>query len=310
MNNQFYDKEDAKKALNDAIEESKTFLGNEDPAVQHLNSLNARGHTQIWRIGPLNSDGEIEEEFAFHMQGVISKLNLRPGEVDRLPVAKALSTSQQVSLVGIGSPLFKEGLGRLKDAHALFVRHFPVESMTNWVASDGAEPVLHASNRFFTSLEDDPTAVHIPFEKGVDPLNKLQRFVGDQLVHTSANVVKYYKRTCDSTTMEYKVEVVLPSHFKVGDIVEIDASIIAFKTSGRKTQIKMHCNLNGMTLLNTTYSSRAEEAKRNHPTSSIVSTAKLLRKNPYERKDGPAKKKFGGAKPADGAGHSSNVIQT
>jgi hypothetical protein len=55
-------------------------------------------------------------------------------------------------------------------------------------------------NRYFTSLEDDPQAVHIPFETGVDPLNKLQSFVGDQLVHSIANVVKYYRRSRDSDT--------------------------------------------------------------------------------------------------------------
>jgi hypothetical protein len=39
--------------------------------------------TNAWRIGPINTDGSIEEEFAFRMQGVVSKLNLRPGDVEQ-----------------------------------------------------------------------------------------------------------------------------------------------------------------------------------------------------------------------------------
>jgi hypothetical protein len=115
-----------------------------------------------------------------------------------LTPTKALNTSQQIAIVGLNSTLFRVGASKLRDIHGLFVRHFPAGSVVNWVSEQ--EPILNASNRYFTSLEDDPLAVHIPFEKGVDPLNKLQNFVGDQLVHTSANVVKYYKRCRDSNS--------------------------------------------------------------------------------------------------------------
>ncbi|KAJ7808831.1 hypothetical protein B0H13DRAFT_2385576 [Mycena leptocephala] len=298
MNSQFYDKVAAVKALDVAIEESKDYLeALQDPAIQHLNDLNidplalqaGDERSRIWRVGPIDKDGVIEEEFAFRMQGAISKLNLRPGDVENLTIAKALNTSQQISIVGLGSSLFRVGLAKLRDFHELFVRHFPAGSVANWVIDQ--EPILNASNRYFTSLEDDPLAVHVPFEKGVDPLNKLQSFVGDQLVHSSANVVKYYKRTRDNTSDENKFEVVLPSHFRVGDIVEVDASVIAFKSLGRKGEIKMHCILNAVTLLDATYSKAAEEAKRDSSQTISLPKTKLHRKNPYSNEGRAAGKK-------------------
>lgn len=67
--------------------------------------------------------------------------------------------------------------------------------MSKWSDADTTDITLKASSRFFTSLEDEPDAVNIKLSAGVDPLHKLDRFIGDELVHTSANVVRYRKRT-------------------------------------------------------------------------------------------------------------------
>lgn len=37
----------------------------------------------VWRIGPVSEDGEVEEEFAFHMQGILAKSSLTPGDIER-----------------------------------------------------------------------------------------------------------------------------------------------------------------------------------------------------------------------------------
>ncbi|KAJ7692800.1 hypothetical protein B0H16DRAFT_1279619, partial [Mycena metata] len=192
------------------------------------------------------------EELSFHMQGILVKSSLTPGDIERLPVNKAINTSQGLTIIGLGSLRFGEAVGKLNDVHALYSRYFPPNSMSKWSDTDGAETVLKASNRFFTAIVDDPDAVHIKFSTGVDPLRKLERFVGDQLVHTSANVVRYPIRSCHHRA--YTVEVAYPGSFRIGDVVEIDVSVIAFKTSSRQNQIKMHCNLNGLTLLDATFS--------------------------------------------------------
>jgi hypothetical protein len=69
-----------------------------------------------------------------------------------LTLSKALNTSQQITVVGLGSTAFRDALSRLRDIHGLFVRHFPVGSVSNWASEE--EPVLNASNRYFVCLSE------------------------------------------------------------------------------------------------------------------------------------------------------------
>ncbi|KAJ7040999.1 hypothetical protein C8F04DRAFT_1253502 [Mycena alexandri] len=298
--NVYYDKEGARKALEEAIEASKVnLLTQNDVAIQHLSVLDVDRlavqvtgeRNVIWRLGPANEKGEVEEEFSFHMQGVIAQLSLIPGNIEGLDVNRGINTSQGITLVGLGSPKFNDSVDRLSDLYALFARYFPPNSMSRWNANvDEGDTVLKASNRFFTAVEDDPTAEHIRFAKGVDPLNKLERFVSDSLVHTEANVVKYHKHN-KTKEGETTIEVAFPSNFRVGDIVEIHASAIAFKTQGRQSTIKMHCNLSGVTLIDSSFSKKTEEAKRSAAIAVIVPKNKLRRKNPYPTSNEPGGKK-------------------
>ncbi|KAJ7015747.1 hypothetical protein C8F04DRAFT_1171806 [Mycena alexandri] len=162
--------------------------------------------------------------------------------------------------------------------------------MSKWSDADTTDITLKASSRFFTSLEDEPDAVNIKLSAGVDPLHKLDRFIGDELVHTSANVVRYRKRTSSGEEAN-TLEIAYPGTFRIGDIVEIDASIIAFKTTGRQSQIKMHCNLNGLTLLDSTFSKAMEESKRNAASAPAPAKTALRRKNPYEDEEGQGGKR-------------------
>ncbi|KAJ7740543.1 hypothetical protein B0H16DRAFT_1728905 [Mycena metata] len=261
--NKLYNKTEARIKLEAAIGQSRTLLtAQKDAAIQHLRDLDveklavqATGSANpVWRLGPVTETGEVEEEFAFHMQGILAKTSLTPGDIER-----AINTSQGLSLIGLGSPLFSDAVKNLHEIHALFCRYFPSNSMAKWTDADNAETTLKASNRFFTLTEDEPDAVHINFASGVDPLHKLDRFVGDQLVHTSANVVHYRKRVSNDEG-ESTLDIAYPGTFRIGDIVEIYASVIAFKTSGKMGTIKMHCNLNGLTLLDSTFSKASESS--------------------------------------------------
>ncbi|KAJ7038553.1 hypothetical protein C8F04DRAFT_1255831 [Mycena alexandri] len=297
--NALYNKTEARAKLDTAIEQSKTFLlARKDVAVQHLSTLDVErlavqptGRVNpVWQIGPVSEAGEVEEEFAFHMQGILVKSSLTPGAIERLPIDRGINTSQGVTLIGLGSPLFSEAVGKLHEIHALYCRYFPPNSMSKWTDADSTETTLKASNRFFTSVEDEPDAVSINFSTGVDPLHKLDRFIGDELVHTSANVVRYRKRINNGEEAN-TLEVAYPGTFRIGDVVEIDASVIAFKTSNRQNEIKMHCNLNGLTLLDATFSKAMEEGKRNAVVAPAPAKATLRRKNPYEDEDGQGGKR-------------------
>ncbi|KAJ7710827.1 hypothetical protein B0H17DRAFT_914525, partial [Mycena rosella] len=209
--------------------------------------------THIWRVGPISKGGQVEDELVFRIQGILSKVNLVPVNIHQLPVNKAINASQQITLTGAGCKMFDIGINRLEELSALYSRYFSGEIMTKWTPStDGTAVVLSASNRYFTHMEDEPDAVAIAFGDGVDPLGHLQKFIGTQLVHTEANVVKYYKRTKKTDSQDFELDIAFPGNFRVGDIVEIEASVIGFMAVNKHA--RMHCNLSAITLLDSSFS--------------------------------------------------------
>ncbi|KAJ7723940.1 hypothetical protein DFH07DRAFT_971363 [Mycena maculata] len=226
------------------------------------------------------------------MQGVLSKVNLVPGDLSHLNQTKASNTSQQISLTGFTCGLFTEGVNQLKELHTLYDRYFQGNAMTKWTPQEDHGCItLNASSRFFTSLLDEPDAVPVPFGYGVDPNGHLQKFVGNHLIHTEDNIVSYFQRVKNESTGAYEMDVAFPSTFRTGDIVEIEASVIMFKT--KQDQYKMHCNLRLLTLLDGTYSKLAEKAKRDSiAAATIIPKVKLRRKSGYAD-EGPSKKHRG-----------------
>ncbi|KAJ7758510.1 hypothetical protein DFH07DRAFT_958371 [Mycena maculata] len=252
--NHFYDTAAATKSLQEIIANStKAFEGNKDRGRQHLSLLNADNlavqmtgvERRLWRVGPLEANGKVEEEFIFQMQGVLSKVALTAPDVGRLSPPQVKNMSQQIIIVSLGCQAFNNVMVNLTELHSLYSRHFPKNALLPWEGSDvGKTPQMNASMQFFTNLEDKPSAIHIPISGNIDLQGVLQKFIGAELVHTSENVIEYFKRGKDVTSGEYIYDRAVPSTFRVGDIVDIESSVIVFET--RQNQIKMHCTLGGL----------------------------------------------------------------
>ncbi|KAJ7171853.1 hypothetical protein C8R43DRAFT_842705, partial [Mycena crocata] len=208
---------------------------------------------KIWRLGPLNGDGTVEDELVLHIQGLVTKLGLTPGSIAHLPAAKASQLSQSITITGGTSETFQAGLASLQTILDLFLRNFQNGVSTKWAAiNDTDEPIISASNRFFTAIKDEPRAEHVAFGPGVDPIEQLRAFVGPALVHAEDNVVSYFKTASASLTEDVVYETAVPSTFRIGDVVEIQMSVIAFQ--GGKDTFKLHCHLRALTLLDSTFS--------------------------------------------------------
>ncbi|KAJ7695921.1 hypothetical protein B0H17DRAFT_865701, partial [Mycena rosella] len=155
---------------------------------------------------------------------------------------------QQVTITGLGGELFDKGLRNLQEINGMFDRYFLQDAMTKWTNAElDGHLVMNAGNRFFTSLDNEPGARHVSFGAGVDPLGVLQTVVGNRMVHAAENVVSYFKQT-----NKYIYDTAFPGNFRVGDMVEVEVSVIAFKS--RNKMIKMHCNLRVLTLIDGIYS--------------------------------------------------------
>ncbi|KAJ7034423.1 hypothetical protein C8F04DRAFT_906180, partial [Mycena alexandri] len=162
--------------------------------------------------------------------------------------------SQQVTLTGLGSKLFDTGVSNLKDLHSLFARYFHGTEVTKASAAVGDDVAIVASNRYLTTLEDDPNAVGIAFGRGVDPMESFKPHVGASYVHAAENVVEYFKASTDTATGRVKFTHVEadPSSFRVGDVVEMQASVIAFRTQNKA--VKLHYHLRALILISSAHS--------------------------------------------------------
>ncbi|KAJ7462388.1 hypothetical protein B0H11DRAFT_1911178 [Mycena galericulata] len=300
MTSQHYDDAAAGRALDEAIKKSiQEYVDGEDAAVQHLNSLNVEPLTvqitgtnrKIWRVGPATKEGQVEDELVFRFQGILSRFSLVPVQIKDQQPNKVATASQQVTLIGCGSEQFEAGLLNTRELHALYTRYFQGD-VTKLPGTNGAGVlVLSASNRFLTSLQDEPYAVNIKFGSGVDPLGHLQTFVGSGLVHTIDNVVDYYRANTDDATGKTVYDTAFPANFRVGDLVEIQASAIAFQ--GKNQSMKLHCHLRALTLIDSQFSKKAESARMKEVQAKAPPVVTLRRKVGYtdELSDQPAAKR-------------------
>ncbi|KAJ7462651.1 hypothetical protein B0H11DRAFT_1735092, partial [Mycena galericulata] len=211
---------------------------------------------------------------------------------------------QQVTLTGCGSEKFEAGVLNTKELHGLYTRYFQSDVAKLPGTNASGEPSLSASNRYLTSLQDEPYAVNIGFGAGVDPLGHLQSFVGSSLVHTSENVVSYYRTSIDAATGKTVYDTAFPANFRVGDLVEIQASAIAFQ--GKNQSMKLHCHLRALTLLDSAFSKvivpqklkqtltleqKAESTRMKEAQEKAVPVVTLKRKIGYAEVDGSSDKK-------------------
>ncbi|KAJ6489528.1 hypothetical protein C8R47DRAFT_1215341 [Mycena vitilis] len=297
--NKHYDAAAASMALEAALASSVEQMKSPvDKAVQHLSLLDVDslkviatgGKRQVWKLAAIEDGVASETEFCFRLQGIVSKLALVPGDIQKLSPVQVLNTSQQIGLTGLSCASFDQAVNELQRVDALFARYFQAGVQGARRAHDESI-VLNASNRFLTALADEPGALHIKFQDGVDPMGRLGKFIGSEIVHTEDNVVNYFKREKDDDTGKFTYCAVTPDTFRIGDIVEIEASLMAFKN--RHDHVKTHCNLRLVTLIDATFSKEAEKAHMAFVHVVAAPAMKLKRKQPYagEVVEGKAGKK-------------------
>ncbi|KAJ7675874.1 hypothetical protein DFH06DRAFT_1318015 [Mycena polygramma] len=285
--NRHYDTAAASMALQATFVSSVDSMKNpDDKALQHLGLLDVDslkvivtgGQRPIWKLAAIEDGAPSETEFCFRLQGIVTKLALVPGDIQKLSTIHVLNTSQQISLTGLSCASFDQAVNGLQQVDALFARYFQSDVQASRRAHDQSM-VLNASNRFLTALADEPNALNIKFQDGVDPMGRLGKFVGTEIVHTEDNVVNYFKREKDDKTGKFSYCTATPDVFRIGDIVEIEASVMAFKN--KQDQVKTHCNLRLVTLIDATFSKEAEKAHMELVQMAVVPAVKLKRKQPY-----------------------------
>ncbi|TFK60499.1 hypothetical protein BDN72DRAFT_779335, partial [Pluteus cervinus] len=173
-----------------------------------------------WRL--VKQTGAEKEEVVFTIQGVIEGKQLPP-IIEDLKMArnKAFLLHQSVTLCGLGTKTFEESLSALTKIWTVFGRQFPEGRLMPWQAGASVfgGGTLTFSNRHFTKKSEAGQMQSAPFPSNVDPKKILTKMLNSSLIHTAENNVQYVVRHSDLD----------PQHFRVGDIVEVQFSIVVYK---------------------------------------------------------------------------------
>ncbi|KAK7033317.1 hypothetical protein R3P38DRAFT_3186856 [Favolaschia claudopus] len=260
------------------------------------------GGRRIWKIGAISSSGTVEHEMTFRIHGVLSKINLVPGEISHLNAHKAAALTQRIEIVGLGSAAFDDMIMNTKIVTDAFRRFLGSQYLPEWNIGEGYGDIrLNCSCLYLTKINGH-TRDEVPFGPGVDPFGKFAKYKSQGYAHTSANIVRYFKRGMgNDKDVLYEC---FPANFRAGDIVEVQGNIIAFPT--KDNAIKVVFQMNALTLEDASFSRAAElvKARKHAPPPAYL---ELKRKNWYEEDDeemdiGRTRRKFKDLRLGDRAG--------
>lgn len=99
-----------------------------------------------------------------------------------------------VTLCGLGSPHFSNGVTNAQHAYNILCRKFPDGKMDPFIPQylDGYD-TIQLSNQYFTFGRDAEGKASAPFHPLVDPHGNLASILSDTVVHTEDNNVQFRK---------------------------------------------------------------------------------------------------------------------
>ncbi|KAG5220796.1 hypothetical protein IMY05_C4516000200 [Salix suchowensis] len=184
------------------------------------------------------------EEASIAIQGIISGCQLppfdlkanRPDEIRRLAHVR-----QSVTITGLGSTSFKSIAANCRHMHTMFGRYTPnalLQSLPEYMGKlrnengcDDDYPTITASTRFFTPAKQAQGFATVDVNPELDPRGVLGKVDAAKWVHTEDNEVGYYILACSDTEASYKPTT--PVVFQIGDIVELQTSMLSVPTKGK-----------------------------------------------------------------------------
>ncbi|KAK0435847.1 hypothetical protein EV421DRAFT_1908344 [Armillaria borealis] len=310
---EFYDYAKARGAIQTFTEESIKL----NPL--HMSGITQRGAVlgdvmlqkdddeHVWQLMKKQGDDEMEE-LVFACNGVIADANLPP--IVRTPgIAhnKAITMAQSVTVTGLGCHTFDDAIVMLQEIRLTAEREFKSGMLDKWSPTTyHGFPAFVLSNRYFRTQKEGGQHKEVIFSKDVDPVGILQRLAKNDLIHTEENEMQYFKRHVDDEGKRrqairvseereadnpFRYQWARPQLFRVGDIVEVQCSIIIVKG---KALVSRHDALKMKGYLNESQDAKRKMSKMTM--SEETKTRHLKRKIGYgeeqiEEEDGLASKR-------------------
>ncbi|TFK60824.1 hypothetical protein BDN72DRAFT_778922 [Pluteus cervinus] len=241
------------------------------PRWENCHTLQYTKTPASWRL--VNQNKGNGEEIVFTIQGVIEHKSLPPIPGDRksrpltpfrIVSSKPHLLQQSVTLTGLGTESFESSIEALIKIHNVLSHEFPEGKLTAWQpATTGwtSGRGLTLTNRYFTNRSEGSGMQNVPFSTDVDPKGVLTKMLNNKLIHTKENEVKHYTRYSDLGN-NFRYLKSKPQFFRVGDIVEIQFSLVVFQM--RTEQYILKPMLYSIALLDGQYGNVSFHGSTNH----------------------------------------------
>ncbi|KAF8871920.1 hypothetical protein BD779DRAFT_1399291, partial [Infundibulicybe gibba] len=194
------------------------------------------------------------EELVVSVQGIIVGRDELPPFMSKIsPNSKHLRYIRQgVSITGLGTTSFANAIENLKKIYVIFSRSIGSAKLQGGTCTlmFGDYPTIESFNRYFTAKKSGHRRQEYALGVDIDPFGTLSSALGAGYYHGEDNIVNYYERTVDNdnSPTSHRYLPVAPVKMQIGDIVEVQMSLIAVPLRGG--QFKMTSVLRGVTLMN------------------------------------------------------------
>ncbi|KAK0493394.1 hypothetical protein EDD18DRAFT_1356832 [Armillaria luteobubalina] len=257
---QFYDKGEAMRTVDSLTDErvakDKQHLAGIHKDKKALQSMHIvyKENAQVWRLA------KGEQEMVFTITGAIVTMDLPPIIKETLGMRDKLKfLSQSIMLTGCGSDRFKQVVVNLKEMWDRGEREFRQGQLMEWApAQVQGFNVIELSNRYFqrrTSASTQGDGICI--SRDMDPNGILRRLAGDRLEHMEDNEVKYFRGIAGEKKRYLETK---PQAFRIGDIVEVQCSIVFVVCRG--SDMKMKLILQALALVNCDHTMNTDKERK------------------------------------------------
>ncbi|KAK7021316.1 hypothetical protein VNI00_017418 [Paramarasmius palmivorus] len=226
-----YDEQNARKALELWIKErseAEHAKANVSKLLEDSSSMQTMecGIPCAWRLVTPTSE---PEEIVFKMQGIIICSELPPFNKHIGRKTNASVLRQGVTLTGLGLPEFDSAVSGIKIGDLMLKRNVPLQGLEtlSCFGEFCGVPSVSISNRYFTSRRLAKGEKPVEIGSEIDPAQILRRS-SSEFVHIRENVVGY-ERAQGIDKKELKFQPVSPAIFRVGDIVEVQFTLMTIR---------------------------------------------------------------------------------
>ncbi|KAF6741549.1 hypothetical protein DFP72DRAFT_862002 [Ephemerocybe angulata] len=196
-------------------------------------------------------EGVMDEEIVWHIQGVITNLDLPPFYPRERSKYKARFLRQGLRLSGLGTSTFDAAMNGLTEVATAFSRTVTSMQPVSFVDADENGLFLDVANRYFSTRQDSRGGKEMHMDDSIDPTGALTKMVNDTHYYGEENVVEFLDQTHLTQSGRKSAVAIQPVTFKKGDVVEVQITLSA--VTMHKNEWKLVATLRCVTLLDSRF---------------------------------------------------------